>query len=144
MSVNQLSIFVENRPGAMNEMTKILADQDIDMRALSLAETEGFGIVRIIVNDVVEASSLLRDSGYINKITPVILVEIPDEPGGLNRVLQIFTDAKVNVEYMYAILGGKEINEAFMIFRVDDVKAAEAALRSHRIRLIDQEEVADL
>ena len=106
MSVKQISIFVENRPGAMNEMTKVLAENNIDMRALSLAETEGFGIVRIIVDDAYEATTVLKDAGYINKLTPVVIVSIPDETGGLYKVLQILTDAEINVDYMYAILGG--------------------------------------
>ena len=103
MSVKQISIFVENRPGAMHEMTNVLAENKIDMRALSLAETEGFGIVRIIVDDAYEATTVLKEAGYINKLTPVVVVAIPDEAGGLNRVLQIFTDNNINVDYLYAI-----------------------------------------
>ena len=142
MSVKQISIFVENRPGAMHEMTNVLAENKIDMRALSLAETEGFGIVRIIVDDAYEATTVLKEAGYINKLTPVVVVAIPDEAGGLNRVLQIFTDNNINVDYMYAILGGKSINEAFMIFKVDDPKKAESVLRAKGIRLVQQEEMS--
>ncbi len=144
MSVKQISIFVENRPGAMHEMTNVLAENKIDMRALSLAETEGFGIVRIIVDDAYEATTVLKEAGYINKLTPVVVVAIPDEAGGLNRVLQIFTDNNINVDYMYAILGGKSINEAFMIFKVDDPKKAESVLRAKGIRLVQQEEMSSL
>ncbi|MBR2189764.1 MAG: ACT domain-containing protein [Eubacterium sp.] len=144
MSVKQISIFVENRPGAMHEMTNVLADNKIDMRALSLAETEGFGIVRIIVDDAYEATTVLKEAGYINKLTPVVIVAIPDETGGLNQVLQIFTDNQINVEYMYAILGGKRVNEAYMIFRVDDDKKAESALRAKGIRLVQQDEIETL
>lgn len=144
MSVKQISIFVENRPGAMHEMTNVLAENKIDMRALSLAETEGFGIVRIIVDDAYEATTVLKDAGYINKLTPVVVVAIPDEAGGLNKVLQIFTDNDINVDYMYAILGGRTINEAFMIFKVDDPKKAESVLRAKGIRLVQQEEMSAL
>lgn len=144
MSVKQISIFVENRPGAMHEMTNVLAENKIDMRALSLAETEGFGIVRIIVDDAYEATTVLKEAGYINKLTPVVVVAIPDEAGGLNKVLQIFTDNDINVDYMYAILGGKSINEAFMIFKVDDPKKAESVLRAKGIRLVQQEEMSSL
>ena len=144
MSVKQISIFVENRPGAMHEMTNVLAENKIDMRALSLAETEGFGIVRIIVDDAYEATTVLKEAGYVNKLTPVVVVAIPDEAGGLNRVLQIFTDNNINVDYMYAILGGKSINEAFMIFKVDDPKKAESVLRAKGIRLVQQEEMSSL
>ena len=144
MSVKQISIFVENRPGAMHEMTNVLAENKIDMRALSLAETEGFGIVRIIVDDAYEATTVLKDAGYINKLTPVVVVAIPDETGGLNKVLQLFTDNEINVDYMYAILGGKDINEAYMIFKVDDPKKAELVLRAKGIRIVQQEEMAAL
>ena len=92
MSIKQISVFVENKPGAMNAMTKVLADHDIDMRALSLAETKDFGIVRIIVNNLYAATTVLKDAGYIHTITPVIGVAIPDTPGGLNRVLQVLAD----------------------------------------------------
>ncbi|MBQ9321252.1 MAG: ACT domain-containing protein [Eubacterium sp.] len=144
MSVKQISIFVENRPGAMHEMTNVLAENKIDMRALSLAETEGFGIVRIIVDDAYEATTVLKEAGYINKLTPVVVVAIPDETGGLNKVLSLFTDNEINVDYMYAILGGKEINEAYMIFKVDDPKKAESVLRAKGIRIVQQEEMAAL
>ena len=144
MSVKQISIFVENRPGAMHEMTNVLAENKIDMRALSLAETEGFGIVRIIVDDAYEATTVLKDAGDINKLTPVVVVAIPDETGGLNKVLSLFTDNEINVDYMYAILGGKEINEAYMIFKVDDPKKAESVLRAKGIRIVQQEEMAAL
>ena len=122
----------------------MLAENQIDMRALSLAETEGFGIVRIIVDDAYEATTVLKEAGYINKLTPVVVVAIPDETGGLNKVLQLFTDNDINVDYMYAILGGKTINEAYMIFKVDDPKKAESVLRAKGIRLVQQEEMAAL
>lgn len=144
MSVKQISIFVENKPGAMHEMTTVLAKNGIDMRALSLAETEGFGIVRIIVEDVLETTTVLKEAGYVNKLTPVLVVAIPDETGGLNQILSIFTENEINVEYMYAILGGAEINDAYMIFRVDDEKKAERVLRERGIRMLTQEEVASL
>ena len=83
MSVKQISIFLENKPGKMCEMTEVLAANKINMRALSLAETDGFGIVRIIVDDVYEATTILKDAGYINKLTSVVIVELPDVPGEL-------------------------------------------------------------
>ena len=117
MAVKQVSIFVENKPGRMYEMTKVLADNNIDMGALSLSETEGFGIVRIIVDDVYDTATILKDAGYINKINHVVVVSIPDEPGGLSKVLGILNDEGINIDYMYAILGGKAANEALMVFR---------------------------
>ena len=144
MSMKQISVFVENKPGALYALTAVLAQGQIDMRALSLAETKDFGIVRLIVNDLYKATTLLKDAGYVHSLTPVVGVAIPDVPGGLNRVLQVLTDAKVNVEYMYAFLGGKDMDHAYMIFRVADDKAAEAALAGRGIQVLDQEQVERL
>ena len=144
MSMKQISVFVENKPGALYALTAVLAQGQIDMRALSLAETKDFGIVRLIVNDLYKTTTLLKDAGYVHSLTPVVGVAIPDVPGGLNRVLQVLTDAKVNVEYMYAFLGGKDVDHAYMIFRVADDKAAETALASRGIQVLDQEQVARL
>ena len=144
MSIKQISVFVENKPGALYALTAVLAQGQIDMRALSLAETKDFGIVRLIVNDLYKTTTLLKDAGYVHSLTPVVGVAIPDVPGGLNRVLQVLTDAKVNVEYMYAFLGGKDVDHAYMIFRGADDKAAETALASRGIQVLDQEQVERL
>ena len=144
MSMKQISVVVENKPGALYALTAVLAQGQIDMRALSLAETKDFGIVRLIVNDLYKTTTLLKDAGYVHSLTPVVGVAIPDVPGGLNRVLQVLTDAKVNVEYMYAFLGGKDVDHAYMIFRVADDKAAETALASRGIQVLDQEQVERL
>ena len=144
MIIKQLSVFIENKPSAMHSMTKILAEHGIDMRALSLAETTDFGIARIIVDDVYNAANILKDAGYIHSLTPVLAVAIPDSPGGLNKVLKILSDAEVNVEYMYAFLGGKNTNHAYMIFRVEDVSAASSTLASHGIKTVDQKEINNI
>ena len=144
MSMKQISVFVENKPGALYALTAVLAQGQIDMRALSLAETKDFGIVRLIVNDLYKTTTLLKDAGYVHSLTPVVGVAIPDVPGGLNRVLQVLTDTQVNVEYMYAFLGGKDVDHAYMIFRVADDKAAETALASRGIQVLDQEQVERL
>ena len=144
MSLKQIAVFGKNKPGALYALTAVLAQGQIDMRALSLAETKDFGIVRLIVNDLYKTTTLLKDAGYVHSLTPVVGVAIPDVPGGLNRVLQVLTDAKVNVEYMYAFLGGKDVDHAYMIFRVADDKAAETALASRGIQVLDQEQVERL
>ena len=144
MSIKQISVFVENKPGALYALTAVLAQGQIDMRALSLAGTSEFGIVRLIVDDLYKATTLLKDAGYVHSLTPVVGVAIPDVPGGLNRVLQVLTDAKVNVEYMYAFLGGKDVDHAYMIFRVADERAAESALAARGIQVLDQEKIASL
>ena len=144
MSLKQISVFVENKPGKMQHLTQVLADHNVDMRALSLAETSDFGIVRIIVDDVYAASTMLKDEGFIHNVTKVLGVAIPDEPGGLNAVLAVLGEAQINVEYMYAFLGGKDAQHAYMIFRVEDNKAAVAALAAKGIRCVDQEELVQL
>ncbi|MBR1702054.1 MAG: ACT domain-containing protein [Lachnospiraceae bacterium] len=144
MSVKQISIFLENKPGKMCEMTEVLAANKINMRALSLAETEGFGIVRIIVDDVYEATTVLKDAGYINKLTSVVIVELPDVPGGLNQILKVFAQAQINLDYMYALSSETSKKNAYMVFRVDDHRAAETALAKAGIRVVTQEEIASL
>ncbi len=144
MSIKQISVFLENQPGALYAMTSVLAQNKIDMRALSLAETKDFGIVRIIVDNVYAAATVLKDAGYVHSVTPVVGVAIPDTPGGLNKVLQVLTNAKVNVEYMYAFLGGKDSEHAYMIFRVEDAAKTAAALAERGIKTVEQEEIEKL
>ena len=144
MSIKQISVFLENKPGALCTMTGVLAQCGIDMRAFSLAETSDFGIARIIVNDVYQTATVLKDAGYVHNVTPVLGVAIPDVPGGLNKVLQALADAQVNVEYMYAFLGGKDTDHAYMIFRVADNAAAASALAKRDIQVVEQEEIDKL
>ena len=143
MSVNQISIFLENKPGTLHEMTQVLDESRVDMRALSLAETEGFGIVRIIVNDVDEAVNVLRNAGYVCRMVPVVIVSIPNEPGGLNTVLSYLKDAGVNLDYMYAMEGGRIADHALMIFRVSDAAKAERVLKAKNIRIVSQADIRE-
>ena len=145
MSVKQISVFLENRPGCLYEMTKVLAENDIDMRGLSLAETSDFGIVRLIVNNVLNTATVLKDAGFVNSLTPVLAVAVQNAPGGLSKVLGVLTDSEINIEYMYAItLAGGENGSAYMIFRVSDDTKAEAALKAAGVRLVEQAELAAL
>ena len=144
MSLKQISVFLENKPGMMYQVTELLAKNSVDMRALSLAETSDFGIVRIIVDDVYKTTTLLKDEGYIHNVTSVVGVAIPDEPGGLHKVLDALKEADINIEYMYAFLGGQNSDHAYMIFRVQDNKSAESAIRVKGIRVVDQEEILQL
>ena len=143
MDVKQISVFLENKPGTLNGMTRVLTDHHVDLRALSLAETTDFGIARFIVSNVLETVTILKDEGYVSSLTPVVVAEIADEPGSLNKVLQIFTENAINVEYMYAFLGSKE-GHAYMIFRVPDEVKAAAALTANGIHILEQEDLADL
>ena len=144
MNIKQISVFLENKPGALYAMTGVLAQNRVDLRALSVAETKDFGIVRLIADDVYKAATILKEAGYVHSITPVLAVAIADVPGGLNQVLQVLTDAKVNVEYMYAFLGGKDVDHAYMIFRVADPEKAAKALSARGIKLVEQEEMENL
>ena len=141
MNIKQISVFLENKPGALYAMTGVLAQNQVDLRALSVAETKDFGIVRLIADDVYKATTVLKEAGYIHSITPVLAVAIADVPGGLNKVLQVLTDAKVNVEYMYAFLGGKKADHAYMVFRVENNETATAALSARGIKTVEQEEI---
>ena len=143
MALKQISVFLENKPGTLSEMTGALAAANIDMRALSLAETKDFGIARLIADDVYKASNALKDAGFVNSLTSVVGAMIPDEPGGLDKVLKIFHEANINLEYMYAFLGGDSVDHAYMIFRVgkEMEKEADAVLAAHGIRVLTQEDV---
>lgn len=139
MSVNQVSVFLENKPGTLNKLTEVLAAHNINIRALSLAETSEFGIVRMLVNDVFEATNVLKENNFVATLTPVLAYAIADKAGDLNSLLEKFTSANVNIEYMYAF-AGKE--RAYMIFRVNETKKAEALLNSKGLRSLTQEEIS--
>ena len=144
MSIKQISVFLENKPGRLQKMTGVLAAHDVDMRALSLAETKDFGIARLIVDDVFSAINILKEADFVASMTSVLAVAVPDEPGGLDKLLQIFSEAEVNIEYMYAFIGGKDTKHAYMIFRVADTKAAEARLTGRGLRIMSQEDIAQI
>ena len=144
MSVKQISVFLENRPGCLHEMTKALADANIDLRGLSLAETSDFGIVRLIVDDVLGTANTLKDAGFVASMSEVLAVEVPNVPGGLNRVLEILSGTGINVEYMYAILGNKSSDTAYMIFKVNDNEKAAFALNIAGVKILGAEELSAL
>lgn len=139
MSVNQVSVFLENKPGTLNKLTEVLASHNINIRALSLAETSEFGIVRMLVNDVFEATNVLKENNFVATLTPVLAYAIADKAGDLNNLLKKFTAANVNIEYMYAF-AGKE--RAYMIFRVNETKKAEALLNRQGLKSLTQEEIS--
>ncbi len=143
MAVKQISVFLENRPGALMAMTDVLAEHNIDMRALSLAETTDFGIARLIVDDIFATAAVLRETGFVYNMIPVVAVNIPDEPGGLNKILKLFANADINVEYMYAFIGGKA-DRAYMIFRVQDDQKADDVLKANGIERASQDAISAL
>lgn len=128
MSVKQISVFIENKTGKLAEVTKYIAENNINMKALSIADTHDFGILRIICDNHENAVVVLKDGGYIVTETEVLAVEMPDKPGSLAKILEVLADANVFVEYTYAFLSVKNEGHAYMIFRVDDNTAASAVL----------------
>lgn len=144
MAIKQISVFLENKPGMLDAMTKVLADAGITLRAMSLAETKDFGIVRMIVDDVFDTATVLKDHDYISTMTSVVAVMIPDVVGGLHRVLTTLTKEQVNLEYMYSTLAGNSSGNAYMILRVEDVEKTESALKAAGFVLADQSRMSEM
>ncbi len=137
MRVEQIAVFLENKSGRLAEITRILAENDINIRALSVADTADFGILRLIVDKVDRAKEALRDGGFTVGKTDVVAVEVPDRSGGLASVLKVVTVAGLNVEYMYAFVN-KSGSNAVLIFRFDDMdKAIEILEQSNFVLLTD-------
>jgi ACT domain-containing protein len=135
MKVDQLSIFLENRAGRLAEVTRILAESGVNIRALSLADTSDFGILRLIVSDFDKAKEHLKAGGFTVGRTTVVAVEVPDNPGGLNSILEMLRGAKINVEYMYAFVQ-QSGSHAVIIFRFDRTDQAIELLQQNGINMI--------
>ena len=140
MKVDQLSIFLENRAGRLAEVTRILAESGVNIRALSLADTSDFGILRLIVSDFEKARDNLKAGGFTVGRTTVVAVEVQDQPGGLNSILEMLRDAKINVEYMYAFVNQSGAH-AIIIFRFDRTDQAIELLQSHKIAIVPGEKL---
>jgi hypothetical protein len=140
MKITQLSVFAENKPGHIIAPCRLLAGADVDIRALSLADTQRFGILRIIVSDWQKAAKLLEDAGFLVKATEVLAIEVPDRPGGLAQVLSALEGSHVNIEYMYAFPFGRE-EKAVLVFRFDDPDEAIKRLQSAGISMVARAEL---
>ena len=140
MKLEQISIFLENKPGGLSSVTKALRDASINIRALSLADTSDFGILRLIVNDVAKAKEILNANGFAVGRTSVVAVEVPDRPGGLHSILEALTDEGVNVEYMYAFVERSGEN-AVIIFRFDSTDSAIEILQRKGFNILPGEKV---
>ncbi len=143
MRVEQISVFLENKPGRLAKVARLLGDNQINIRALSVADTADFGILRIIVADPQKTFELLKAHGYIVTKTEVIAVEVPDRPGGMADILEFLQEAQVNIEYTYAFVQ-KGINSALVVFRVEDPERAEYLFTQHEIRVINGEEIGSI
>lgn len=140
MKVEQISIFLENKSGRLAEVTDVLAKAGVNIRALSLADTADFGILRLIVNETEKAKEVLRNNGFTVGKTEVVAVEVPDIPGGLAGILNVLKDRGVNVEYMYAFVQKSKEN-AIIIFRFDEIDRAIDCLAQAGVRVLRGEEV---
>ena len=143
MSLKQLTIFVENKQGTLVDITKTLADNNVNMRALSIADTQDIGILRLIVNDNETATKALTEAGYLLKMTDVVGVKIGDQPGKLSKALEVLDEAKINMEYLYAFMARTE-KHAYVVLRVADNEAAEKALENAVFHMITDADVDKL
>ena len=143
MAIKQLTVFVPNRKGAIVAVTDILAKNNINMRALSIAETEDFGILRLIVNDEKAAEKVLEEQGYLIKVVDVVGVKISDEPGKLTAALDVLDKADINVEYLYAFMARTE-KHAYVVLRVENNTEAESALTDAGFKLITEADINKL
>ena len=143
MSLKQLTIFVKNEQGALVSITELLAEKKVNIRALSIADTEEFGILRLIVSDNDVAYKALTEKGYLIKITDVVGVKIGDAPGKLSNALKVLDEAKINMEYLYAFMSRTE-KHAYVVLRVADNAAAESALEAAGFHMITDADVNKL
>ncbi|NLA27869.1 MAG: amino acid-binding protein [Firmicutes bacterium] len=141
--VKQISIFLENKCGRMISVSQALGEAGINIRALSIADTSDFGILRLIVNEPDKACTVLREKGFMASVTEVIAVEVPDVPGGLTSVLLPLESAGINIEYLYAFLQ-KRTENALILMRVDNILAALQVLQKKGIPMISSERIYDL
>lgn len=140
MLVKQLSVFIENKPGRLAPIIETLGKNDIDISALSLADTSEYGIIRIIVNNPDKAKEVLKELGVVVKITEVLTVAMDDTPGGLSKILDIFVKNDVNVDYMYAFVG-TVTNKALMVVKVSDPALAASVLDKSGISTADAKDI---
>jgi hypothetical protein len=143
MKAEQISVFLENKAGRLAEVTGILSEANVNIRALALADTSDFGVLRLIVDDNIKAVESLKNRGFTVGRTDVVAVEVEDRPGGLHRLLDMLNKAGTNVEYMYAFVQHSGEN-AVMIFRFDNIDEAIKVLKEHNVKVINGKEVYTL
>ena len=138
MSLQQISVFLENRAGELVSVTSALAEKNIDLRALHISETEDYGVLRLIASEWERAVSVLQENGIVVSLSPVIVVSVPDKPGGLNSLLSALSEENVNVSYMYSVFGRHD-GSANMVFKVEDIENVEKMLteKGFKIALLD-------
>jgi len=141
MPIQQLSVFLEDRSGRLTELTRILAENDVNISALTVAETTDYGIVRMVVGRPEVAKMALEKSGFTIGLTDVVCMNIPDKPGSLYRILQILTDEKINIDYMYAF---SNHDVALAVIRAADIQQMSRVLEKNNIKLLSQADIYQL
>lgn len=139
MAVKQISVFIQNKKGRLAKVSRYLADNDINIRALSIADTQDFGILRLICEDVEKVESVLKEAGYLTTITDVLVAAVKDGPGALATITEALCDADVSIEYIYELATIDNI--VYLVFRVDDNKVAAAALAGAGIKIASEEDI---
>ena len=142
MTVEQISVFVENRSGQLGDVTRVLEEANINIRALSLSDTTDFGVLRLMADNTEKAREALFRAGFTVGTTPVVAVDVADTPGGLGRVLAVLSEHGINVEYLYAYTQ-RESTRATIIFRFDRTEEAVNVLQQRGIRVLGPEDIAD-
>jgi len=140
MKLRQLSLFLENRPGALRLPCQVLGTAGIDILSLSLADTQQFGILRLVVKEEDRARKVLEEAGCVVKVTDVLAVEVPDRAGGLGDMLGVFEGSGLSVEYLYPLVAGHRGKTAVLLLRLEDPDRAAALLAAHKIRVLTREE----
>jgi hypothetical protein len=143
MKITQISVFLENKKGRLLQVCSLLGKSGINIRALNVAESEGFGVLRIVADKPQEAVKVLKQNDFIANLTDIVAVEIEDRPGGLARVLSVLDEHNINIEYMYGF-AEKSSNNAMMVFRFDDPEKAAKVLVQNGIRVIKQAEIENI
>ncbi len=143
MKITQISIFLENRKGRLYEVCSLLGTNDVNIRALTIAETESFGVLRIVVDKSDVAIKLLRDNHFVANFTEVVAIEVPDKPGGLASILKILAENDANVEYMYGFVE-KFSDKALLVMRFEDTDFAQQILAKHNIRVVAEKDIEGL
>jgi hypothetical protein len=143
MKLTQISIFLENRKGRLYEVCSLLGKHKVNIRALTVAESEQFGILRIVVDKPIETAALLKKNGFVASLTEIVAVEVADKPGGLADILKVFSQSNINVEYMYGFVE-KKSDKALLVFRFDEPDKALELLKKKKIKVIGRKEMGDL
>lgn len=140
MLIDQISVFLENRAGQLAEITGVLSENGVDLRAINIAETADYGVLRIITDDAEKTAEVLTANGFITSTARVLVVAVPDHPGGLAALLRVMADEAIDVQYMYSIFG-QDNGMAYMIFRVADPEKVCDILIDHEIHVADGQEL---